>query len=90
MKQGFRSFAPATVWTVLALATCLTFAVGEWMAPHPALMVGVLLLSLLKGGLVALDFMELRHASTLWRYLVLGWLLLVVGCIIFVYLNGSP
>ena len=35
------------------------------------------LLAAFKGALIALDYMELRHAPRLWRLLVLGWLALV-------------
>ena len=52
-----------------------------------ALIVGVLALAGVKGTLVALDFMELRHAPALWRRIVLGWLLLVGSGIVFAYLK---
>jgi hypothetical protein len=82
--------SPLAVWSVLVIATGMTFAAGEFGAPGRRLIVGVLALALLKGSLVILDFMELRHAPALWRRGVLGWLLLVVSGIIFAYLKGAP
>jgi uncharacterized membrane protein YgdD (TMEM256/DUF423 family) len=86
-------FSPFAVWSVLVVATGLTFAAGEFTAhtiPGRGLMLGVLGLALFKGSLVILDFMELRHAPALWRRGVLGWLLLVVGGIVVAYLKGTP
>lgn len=89
MTSSFLQFSPRAVWVLLVSATGLTFAAGEWMASGRLLIVGVLALALVKGSLVALDFMELRHAPALWRRIVLGWLLLVVSGIVFAYLKGS-
>ena len=41
----------------------------------------MLALALAKGRGVALDFMELREAPPLWRRLVLGWLVVVIGLV---------
>lgn len=41
----------------------------------------VLLLTLIKGGVVIDHFMALRHAGAPWRWIVLGWLVLVLGLI---------
>ena len=41
----------------------------------------VLALSALKGALIALEFMELRTAPALWRWLVMGWMVVVLGLI---------
>jgi hypothetical protein len=43
---------------------------------------GVFALAALKGALVILDYMELRHAPPLWRRLLLGWLAGVVTLIL--------
>lgn len=72
------------VGLALLLATALTWAVGEsgWLrGAGKASATLVLLLALVKGAGIALDFMELREAPRLWRWLVLGWLLLVIGLI---------
>ena len=64
------------IWLVLMAATGLTW----WLGEHADATMGTLLacvvlaLSGLKGGLIILDYMELRHAPALWRRLLLGWL----------------
>jgi glycerol uptake facilitator-like aquaporin len=78
------------VWTVLVVATGLTYAAGEFGSPGRALIATVLLLACGKGALVILDFMELRHAPPLWRRVVLGWLFAVVAGILLAYLKGTP
>lgn len=90
MKKHLSSFSPLTVWTLLVMSTGLTFAAGEFGSPGRLLILGVLALALFKGSLVILDFMELRHAPALWRRGVMGWLLLVIGGIVFAYLKGAP
>ena len=81
---------PLAIWSVLVAATGLTYAAGEFGTPGRLLMVAVLAIALVKGALVSLDFMELRHAPPLWRRIVIGWLLVVSAGIIFAYLKGTP
>lgn len=91
MPPRLSSLSPLTVWLVLVVATGMTFAAGEFSqfgSPGRPLIVGVLALAVLKGCLVILDFMELRHAPALWRRGVIGWLLLVVSGIVLAYLKG--
>jgi len=76
----------------LLLATALTWAVGESGGLRSAGGLSsafILVLALLKGAAIALDFMELREAPRLWRWLVLGWLVLVIGLIVGVRLLAS-
>ncbi|KAB0622732.1 cytochrome C oxidase subunit IV family protein [Castellaniella defragrans] len=44
-----------------------------------------LAIAYLKGRLVVLDFMELRHAPRVWRGIFEGWLLLVTAVLVAVY-----
>ncbi len=83
-------YSPLTVWQTLVVTTAITFFAGEFGPAGRWLVVGVLALALLKGSLVALHFMELRHAPTVWRLSVLGWLWLVVLGIVGAYLKGMP
>jgi cytochrome c oxidase subunit IV len=76
------------VWLFLAAATAITWLAGERGHGGLALVGFVFALALVKGGLVALEFMELRHAPALWRWIVLGWLLVVISFILLAYLNG--
>lgn len=74
------------IWVALLLATALTWWWGESASTSDSTSVWaevltaalVLGLAAFKGVFIALDYMELRHAPTLWRRLVLGWLAVVV------------
>lgn len=72
------------VWLVLVVATMITWWLGEggWAGRGGAAAVALMFgLAFLKGALIALDFMETRHAPPLWRRLLLGWLAAVIGLI---------
>ena len=59
----------------LALATILVPA----LVPRPLLGNALLLaFAAVKGGRIALDFLDLRAAPALWRRLVSAWILIVV------------
>ncbi len=72
-------------WSILLLATLLTWWLGEIGAAGPRAIMAMLLIAFVKGRLVILDFMELRQAPRLWRFLLEGWLLLVGGLILLAY-----
>lgn len=72
-------------WLVLLAATGITWWLGETGAAGTAAIVAMLLIALVKGRLVILDFMELRHAPLLWRLLLEGWMLLVCALILLAY-----
>ena len=69
-------------WLVLLAITATTYWLGDGHLPAATgSMVPVLVLCALtfvKGLLVSLEFLELRHAPALWRWLVCGWLTLVL------------
>ena len=73
---------------ILLLATIAAF----WMRSDDlvGLSIGATTLAIayLKGRLVILDFMELRHAPLIWRSLIEGWLLLITGLILVFYVIG--
>ncbi len=76
------------VWGVLVVATLVTFWLGEGGLAARSGMAAVLVmfgLAFIKGLMVILDFMELRHAPLLWRALMIGWLVLIVVLIVSVY-----
>ena len=70
------------IWVTLLLATAITWWWGESASTHASneriTAALVLCLAAFKGVLIALDYMELRHAPSLWRRLVLGWVGTVV------------
>ena len=73
---------PVTVvWLLLVVATGVTWAVGESGAGGHLAAMAVLAIAALKGGGVALVFMELRDAPRLYGALVLGWLVTVAAII---------
>lgn len=75
-----------TVFALLVLATAFSWWLGEGAAASQGHLgqvatAVVLALAAFKGALIALDYMELRHAPALWRRAVLGWLGVVMGLI---------
>lgn len=75
-------------WLMLLALTAATFGIGEsgWTGHGSmALTLALFALTFVKGLLVILDFLELRHAPPLWRWLVLVWLALVLGAIVLAY-----
>lgn len=75
-----------TIFVLLALATLASWWLGEGAAVSGVHLgttatLAVLALSAVKGALIALDYMELRHAPALWRRVVMGWLVVVLGVI---------
>lgn len=73
------------VWLVLVAATGLTWWLGESGAAGTAAIAAMLAIAFVKGRLVILEFMELRHAPALWRLLLEGWLILVASLILIAY-----
>jgi cytochrome c oxidase subunit 4 len=79
------------IWVALLVATGITYWLGETAATEQLGMVPVLVMltvSLAKGLWVIYDFMELRHAPRLWRWLVCGWLFFVIAMITVAYWLG--
>ena len=75
-------------WLILLAVTAITYGIGEsGMAGHGSMapMLALFALTFVKGLVVILDFLELRHAPPLWRWLVLVWLALVLGAIVLAY-----
>jgi cytochrome c oxidase subunit IV len=81
-------------WAFLLLATLVTWRIGEaeqgLAGGSVAAMATVALIAFFKGRAVALDFMGLRGVKALWRGLLLGWLILVLGLIALAYRLGMP
>lgn len=79
------------IWVVLLVATLITFALGESGLAGSAGWLPLLLmfgLAYMKSVLVILEFMELRHAPALWRWLLLGWLTVVTSGIVWAWWLG--
>ncbi len=49
---------------------------------------GLGVLTVVRGVVVIQVFLEMRHAPALWRWLLLGWLALVIALVALAYLLG--
>lgn len=79
-------------WMLLLAITGVTFWLGESGSAVGSMAVALAVLgqAFAKGLVVALDFLELREAPPLWRWLVIGWLVLVLGLVLLAYTMGLP
>ena len=79
-------------WMLLLAITGVTFWLGESGSAVGSMAVALAVLgqAFVKGLVVALDFLELREAPAMWRWLVIGWLVLVLGLILLAYTVGLP
>lgn len=72
------------LWLLLLGLTALSTqasVVAQFTLSAGAVVPLVLLLTLIKGRVVIDHFMALQHAGGAWRWIVLGWLVLVLGLI---------
>lgn len=72
-------------WLMLLALTVLSFSMTETAWSGNAVLVPVLLATLIKGRVVIDRFMALRHVAAFWRWLVLGWLIVVLGTIAYAF-----
>jgi len=80
----------AAIWSILILATGLTWMVGERGDTGPIVAGLLFTIAFGKGALIILDYMALRRAPLLWPLLTLGWMLVVCAMIGLAYLKGIP
>ncbi len=74
------------IWLLLVVMTLATFFIGERIAAGSVVMMSVLVISLIKGQLIANYFMGLRHVSWVWRGIILGYFVIVGGMVAVAYL----
>ena len=79
---------PHRTWLILVIATAATFWVRADGLVGITAGVATLAIAAIKGRLVILDFMELRHAPNPWRSVISGWLMLVTVLLMVVYAFG--
>lgn len=72
-------------WLLLVALTLITYAIGERGMAGEGAMLGLLLIALVKGQMVANYFMGLRHAALGWRALILAYFLIVGGLVALAY-----
>jgi hypothetical protein len=76
-------------WLVLVLLTLLTYAAGKAGLGGHFVIAGILLSVAVKGQLVADVFMGLKGVRRPWRWMVSGWLLVVLVLIGVAYATGE-
>jgi cytochrome c oxidase subunit IV len=74
-----------TVWILLMTLTLFAFVVAKLTQTSQLFMTLLFFSTLFKGQLVIDYFMDLRFVNPLWRRIVMGWLLIVVGLISLLY-----
>lgn len=72
-------------WLVLLGLTAVTVVLAESGLPSGTLLIPVLLATLVKGRIVIDRFMALQGVVLPWRWVVLGWLVLVLGLIAYAF-----
>jgi cytochrome c oxidase subunit 4 len=72
-------------WAALLVLTAMTFGVATFGLSGRAMLIPVLLVTLLKGRLVIDRFMALQGVAGPWRWIVLGWLGVVLSLIGFAF-----
>jgi cytochrome c oxidase subunit IV len=75
----------SVAWIILLALTAWTFSFAETPAHGSAVLVPVLLATLLKGRIVIDRFMALQRVGAPWRWIVLGWLAMVLGLIAYAF-----
>ena len=78
-------------WVLLLAATAITYVLGEMGLVSQAggwFLAGLGVLTVVKGVVVIQVFLEMCHAPALWRWLLLGWLALVIALVALAYLLG--
>lgn len=73
------------IWMLLVALTLTTYAMGERGMAGSGAMLGLLLIALVKGQMVANYFMGLRHVALGWRAVMLAYFLIVGGLIAMAY-----
>lgn len=77
--------AATIAWLFLLALTALSVSLAEARLSGGAVIAAVLFATLVKGRIVIDRFMALQGVSGPWRWVVLGWLVLVLGTIGFAF-----
>ena len=72
-------------WIALLALTALTVSLAELGMAGRAVIIPVLAATLVKGRIVIDRFMALQGVGGPWRWLVLGWLAVVLGTIAYTF-----
>lgn len=75
-------------WLILMFATIASTWITQDGSGNLTVAATVLGIALIKGRLIALDFMELRHAPGLYRLIFEGWLMVISLVLLAGYATG--
>lgn len=87
MRHWLGSYLHRTL-AILVLATLAAFFMRNDEMVGLAVGATTLAIAYLKGRLVVLDYMELRHAPLIWRGFFEAWLMLITGLLFLMYCIG--
>ncbi|MBU1691295.1 MAG: cytochrome C oxidase subunit IV family protein [Gammaproteobacteria bacterium] len=88
-NQRSQFIRPCTrVWLGLLALTSVTYGIGRMELGGTQIVMLVLIITFIKGEMVAGFFMGLRNTSLLWRAIMASWLVIVGGGIAIAYLVG--
>lgn len=76
------------IWLFLVFSTVLAWGAAKLESGGTLIMAMLFGFAFVKGALVILDYMAIRHAPTLWRIITIGWLAAVCLIIVLGYLKG--
>lgn len=76
------------IWLGLLLLTATTYGIGKLDMGGTQIVLLVLIITFIKGEMVAGFFMGLRKTSMLWRAIMASWLVIVGSGIAIAYLMG--
>lgn len=74
------------IWGLMTFLTIVIYVVGEQATSGVVVVFLLLITSLIKGGFIIRNFMELKGVSLLWRVIMYGWLWTVCIAIAVTYL----
>ena len=88
-NQRCEFIRPCTrVWLGLLALTGVTYSIGRMELGGTQIVMLVLIITFIKGEMVAGFFMGLRGTSLLWRAIMASWLVIVGGGIAVAYMTG--
>ena len=88
-NQRSQFIRPCTrVWLALLVLTAITYGIGRMGLGGTQIVMLVLIITFIKGEMVAGFFMGLRKTSLLWRAIMASYLVIVGGGIAIAYLVG--
>jgi len=73
-------------WLILVVLTIVSVLLGSIVALKSLLIFTVLAIVFVKGWQITDVFMELKSAPNMWRYLLLGYMLVIPAVVFLIYM----